>query len=194
MSELAITKENLPSKNSAIFGVLWVIALGLPMFLWLNHTGNPFEYFKYSAPAGQITYLFSRLFGLYAFSLLIMQVILMLAKRVGYFHNWKICGHRNLGIITLGLAALHAVLFVLAKSLRAGYFSYEVLIPSFSDGYYKAAVSLGVISSVFIVCSIISGVCKQKRKRSLYWFGTTHYIGYVVVISTFTHLVLIGSD
>jgi DMSO/TMAO reductase YedYZ heme-binding membrane subunit len=193
MSEAVLGKNHTINRSRMLFWLLWVVALSLPMLLWLNHTGNPLDYLKYNAPAGQLPYLLSKLFGLYAFSFLLLQIVLMVMKKSGHLHVWNINLHRNLGLTIFSLILLHAGLFITAKSSRGGNFAYETLIPIFTGGYYKLAVSLGIVSLFLASITVASGMFLKysvKKSRS----KTTHKFALVLVPLTLIHFLWIGSD
>lgn len=145
------------SMRTALFTLLVVGVC----FILLQIIGNPSVYFQYDIPKGQFLYVLSKTSGFCAVFLLGIQIVagvfsrkLRLAKT-----------HRLLGTVVFLMVCAHAVLFVTAVSMRSGHFVSGLLMPDFSNGFYNAMVSLGVLGFWGVVLLVLSGALRLKAKR-----------------------------
>jgi len=87
---------------------------------------------------------------------------------------------------------LHVFLFVLAASLRSGAIAYSILIPSFTSGFYKFAVSLGILAVILAFIVLAAGFYKSKARNNFArWL---HRAAYITVVLAFIHSYWIGSE
>lgn len=175
--------------------VLGLLAsLFLAILVWLDSVGNPFLYFIYPAPVGQFYFVWSKLFGLLAASVLVLQAILGLLTgmlnseeriRMARFHKLN-------GKIFVGVLGLHIGLFLLAASLRSGHFATKVLVLDFSS-YYSGRISLGLVAVLVIACALL-------LPKLLYRFlpasvsRVVHFMGVAAIPVVAVHAFSVGSE
>lgn len=158
-------------------GVLWgvlIVLLLVPMALWFYAVGNPADYFAPGVPAGQFLYVLSKLFGLLGIACLGLQFTLMLARpdANSIKRLWSVSSHRMFGILTLMMIVAHVALFVTAASLRSSHFAWTILTLRWSNGYYDAMVSVGVVAvSLLLAISVLGAKSGRahSRLRYKYW-------------------------
>ena len=181
----ATTQRRLPISLDSIYVV--AILASLPGIVWLVNVGDIGAYFTHHVPRGQLLYLFSKLFGLYAYFLMALQVVVGMQGRASrYFVH-----HPKIGLLITISVVTHLSLFVIAASLRAGYPALDNFILAFNQGYYKSAVSLGVIAAYGMVPVIIAGVWLRKHIRL---FRFLHRLAYLVTGLGWLHSFSIGTE
>jgi predicted ferric reductase len=165
----------------------------IPAGFWLQSLDSFAIYTDYETPPGQILYIFSKLMGLYAVFLLWLQILLGLGRKMpnGQRPGISMTLHRNLGIATFAALVLHAALFVLAVSVRKEYFVYGLLLPVFNDGFYRLAVTLGILALYGLIFTLIAGVLRKQGKKWAVWM---HRISLVAFALTLVHCLLIGTE
>ncbi|MBL1275070.1 MAG: ferric reductase-like transmembrane domain-containing protein [Ectothiorhodospiraceae bacterium] len=164
----------------------------LPFTLW-HFTSDVVSYFRYGAPAGQLWYVFSKLFALYAVLLLWYQGLSTLLKDTHYstlFSTWGFLRHRIIGCLTLLLIVSHIVCFVTAVSLRKETFAWGLLLPDFQD-FYHMAISIGLFG-FFTLLIAISAALLRERFPSVW--KMTHRSMILVVGLGLVHGYLIGTE
>jgi len=117
---LRLFQPSLSFSYNHIGRLLWPMIFIFPFALW-QFTSDVFSYFSYGAPTGQLWYVFSKLFALYAILLLWYQALSTLLKDSLYtrlFPSWSFLRHRTVGSVTLAVVVLHIACFVIAVSLR----------------------------------------------------------------------------
>jgi uncharacterized membrane protein YkvI len=185
-----------PKQRSYPAAVQWAViaALCLPGVTWLSTTGNIADYWRYDVPPGQVIYVLSKLAALYAFVVFWMQLIYGLLGPAGRTRLRIERGHAfhvNLGSTVIALVALHAALFVLGASVRTHTFASQYLTPSFASGYYRTAITLGIIAAVLVVIAVFCASARRLWRRV--W-----RLGHWAVIPAFAlasvHSLLIGSE
>ena len=156
-----------------------------PVANMIQSSTGVIDLFRYDAPKGQLFYIFSKIFAICSFILLFWQLLLGLLKMTGRRL------HIILGSLLFSLILLHVIAFVLAVSLRGGSFAFHILLPDFFSGYYKSAVSLGVVALLLLFISIYSGALRSKVSR--HWLRGHHlvFITYMLVVA---HAFMIGSE
>ena len=172
--------------------LLWSALFLLPFVLW-NLTSDVLNYFRYGAPTGQIWYVFSKLFGLYAAVLLWYQAISTLLKNTSYtnlLRQWTFLRHRILGSLTLLAVIMHIVCFVTAVSLRKGTIAWGLLLPDFRD-FYHIAITIGLTG--FIISLVAIAAVVFKRRLPKVW-RVIHRGMIMVVILGLIHGYLIGTE
>jgi DMSO/TMAO reductase YedYZ heme-binding membrane subunit len=97
----------------------------------------------------------------------------------------------RLGLVAIALMALHAGLFVLGATLRAGIFASQYLTPSFSSGYYRAVITVGLAALVLVVIGAISAAARWRMRRI---WRVGHWAVFVAFGLGFIHSLLIGSE
>ncbi len=162
-----------------------VLLILLPLAAWLPVTGDPLLYFTAEVPPGQGVYVLSKLAGLYAITVLGLQMV------IGLLANKRVrATHKQLGILLVITTLLHVGLFVIAASLRAGTITYSMLWPTFATGYYQQSLSLGVIALVLMGIVVMAG-CYRFRHGSLV---LVHRLSVFICGLAFVHSFWIGSE
>ncbi|WP_444902550.1 ferric reductase-like transmembrane domain-containing protein [Microbulbifer sp. SSSA007] len=171
------------------------IAIGIPLITWWSSVGNPTDYFATLLPPGQKLYVFSKLAGLVAISLLGLQCLLALAKRLscraGTLSFWNIRFHKVLGVLTFSLILLHASLFFAAVSVRTEAPAWGLLLPKFTHGYYSQQVSLGLIAFGLLCLNVFAG-WKLASGKGKWRIGHTLWV--VILPLAFIHALSIGTE
>jgi predicted ferric reductase len=176
---------------------LAVLVLGLmmmPVLIWWESVGDITIYLEYETPPGQVSYIFSKLAGLYAIMLLWLQVVLALTKGTPAGRTlsfWNLRFHRYLGIGAFAFILMHAALFLTAVSVRKGHLAYGVLLPKFGEGFYAFAVALGVLALYGSIMVVIAGYLRTRGVRTAKWL---HRISLAAVAAALVHCLLIGTE
>jgi len=165
----------------------------LPSVIWAQSIDNFSIYYEYDTPPGQVVYIFSKLAGLYAVFLLWLQVLLGLMRHTSYWpgRNISIKFHRNLGITAFSALILHAALFVTAVSIRKNTFVYDLLLPVFDHGFYRIAVTLGILALYGLIIVVIAGFLRKQGNKKAVW---VHRISLIALTLTLIHCLLIGTE
>lgn len=174
--------------------VILAVVLSLPAITWISTTGDIANYWRYDVPAGQVVYILSKLTALYAFVAFWLQLMYGLLgsdgrKRLGIERGHFF--HVRLGAVAMGLMMLHAGLFVLGATMRTHTFASQYLTPSFSSGYYREIITLGIVALVFVVSGVASAAA--RRLVNGIW-RLAHWLVVVAFGLGFVHSLLIGSE
>lgn len=171
---------------------LWPIIFVLPLALW-NFTTDVVSYFLYGAPIGQIWYIFSKLFGLYAALLLWYQAVSTLLKNTHYsavFPQWTFLRHRVLGSLTFLTIVMHIICFVIAVSLRKESIAWGLLLPDFRD-FYHSAITIGLFGFLVTLVAIAAAMLRGRFPR----FWKLVHRGMIIAVSLgLVHGYLIGTE
>ncbi|HFD31674.1 MAG TPA: hypothetical protein ENJ28_03010 [Gammaproteobacteria bacterium] len=147
--------------------------------------GNFTELTRTYAPAGQTSYLFSKIMAIFVYVLMWWQIMLGLVNKVNTKH------HILLGLSVFSLILMHVLLFISAVSIRQGELKLGMLLPDFTSDYYKSGLSFGVMALFFIVIATFTGVFRKKL-QSFWKLG--HSLVYITFALATTHGLMIGSD
>jgi len=172
--------------------LLWPSIFILPFTLW-HFTSDVLNYFRYGAPTGQIWYVFSKLFGLYAVLLLWYQALSTLLKNTLYasvLPRWTFLRHRTLGSLTLLAVMIHIACFVTAVSLRKESVAWGLLLPDFRD-FYHTAITVGLFG--FLISLVAITAAFLRRRLPMIW-QTIHRGMVAVVMLGLVHGYLIGTE
>jgi len=148
---------------------------------------QPLDYFRYQVPAGQLAYVFSKVMGFSAIFLMGVQLILGLLGWPSRNFVW----HKRIGFTVFLAVFLHVALFTTAVSMRTEQIVLGVLVPSFVDGFYKAMVSLGVLSFWGVMLVMIAGVLRSK---GAHWARWVHYLSFPIFFLAAIHSLQIGTE
>ena len=192
----AVRSARPPLRGNAIpalWPMLCIAAWAVPLSRWLYHTGNPFDYLLYNAPAGQIPYILSRLCALLALGLLMLQFAGMLLGKAGLMRRPSLRQHIRLGVLTVLAAIAHALLFTAAKSLRGGHIAWGTLVPQFDHGYYAAMVSVGILAlALMLLVPLFGRMRLSERAPGVARWG--HRLSFVVAALVLIHCFAVGSE
>lgn len=170
-----------------------VALLALPALAWFLSVGDIRDYFLPSVPTGQVFYIFSKLTGLLALSLITLQISLMVGRRVRFVRvsrRWNLSRHRWLGVATMLMVFAHVALFISATTLRAEHLTWHLLLPRFQSGFYDQMVSLGALGFFLILLIGWFGrFAYRSHARMLHRFFVA-----VMIVLVMVHSYAIGSE
>jgi predicted ferric reductase len=170
------------------------VVLVAPVATWLSSVGNPVDYFQSALPPGQALYALSKLAGLLAFSLLWLQGLLALARRVlfmGGLPPVSYGAHRGLGLALVATVLLHFGLFFSAASIRAGSPAWGLWVPHLTGGSYEFHVSLGLVALWLLLVGVLAGW--RSRRGGKRW-RMAHQVWLLAFMLVFLHGFGIGSE
>jgi len=170
----------------------WLVIFALPLCLWYLAT-DVYSYARYGAPAGQIWYIFSKLFGLYGVLFLWCQGLCVLLKETSYaavLPQWVSLHHRTLGGLTLLVIVSHVACFIAAVSLRKEAIAWELLLPDFRD-FYHTAITIGLFGFFAALLAVFAVMFKKRFSNA---WKMIHRGLLVVVASSLVHGFLIGTE
>ena len=173
---------------------IFAAVLCIPITVWLVSVGNPIEYLAHALPPGQALYVSAKLTGLLALCTFWIQCMLGLARRapvLGSIPPASPLLHRCLGSLTLLLAMAHVALFFAAASLRAGSPAWNLFWPNFTQGYFNAFVSVGLIAMWCLLLGVFAGWRASKGDRG---WRRVHMIWFGAFALVFLHAYTIGSE
>ena len=181
-------------KTRAIWAGLLLICCA-PLIVWMASVNDPMSYARLNGlPPGQQLYLIAKFAGLSAFFLFWLQCMLALARYAPIVAGFPVSDlrlHRRLGAATALLILAHVALFIVAASLRTGHASWDLLLPSFTHGYYKSNVGLGAIA-FWIVCLMLFAGWRISRGQQRW--KALHMLWPVVFGLGFLHAFAIGTE
>ena len=191
-AEITAMQNNiLPSNFDKL---IWLMILLLPLAAWLGMEGNPLVYWQYEVPDGQLVYVFSKLFGLYALLFLWLQTAWALLKDTdwaGCFPAWRAGIHQLLGLSVAAVIVCHATFFVAGVSLRQQAIAWNLLLPVFDHGYYRFMLSLGIVALGLLPVVIAAGFALRRNKRQ---WKLLHWLAPLMFALAFVHGLFIGSE
>lgn len=193
-SPVGIGNDQNKSIWGYLLGILLVVILSAPGIAWILSVGDVTLYWRYDVPAGQFPYVLSKLFGLYAFMLLAMQMIygaLGADLRSQLSVEMGNAFHRKLGIAVLLLIIAHVACFLVGPTLRVGHFPIQYLTPEFSAGYYRSRITLGIFSLILIVVAVIGILIRTWSNFVGKWM---HRLVFVSIVLGALHGFSIGSE
>jgi hypothetical protein len=144
--------------NVAPWGLLLLVWGCLALVWWIS-MGHLHQDGRHFAPAGQALFLYAKLTGLAALALLLLQWLYAVWKPL-LPATWQLspAGHRYWGgLLALSIMA-HVSLFFTAVWLRQQYLPWALLVPDFSQGYYKTGLSLGVLALIGLMVTLYLGI------------------------------------
>lgn len=180
------------NNSSSYRAAWWVYGLvafyGLmPLIIWLRSIESLVDYFQYTLPPGQLSYVLSKLMGFYALSVLSIQVVLGLSLPRTRWHRL----HLYTGLCSFGAVMLHASLFIYAASVRSGHLATQLFLPRFFEGYYEFGVSLGIAGFWVVLIVVLAGACRLYGISGSRW---PHYLALPMFVVVYSHSLLIGSE
>ncbi len=165
---------------------LFLVFSTIPFIVWAISVGNLLDFFVLKYPPGQFIYLFSKLLGLYAFYFMTLQLILGLQGRRSQYFTY----HPLVGAATALTVIGHFTTFIWAASLRTNHLVIDTLVPTFSHGFYKSAISYGAIAGYVLSIVIVAGILQRKW----HFFKMLHKLAWVVAILGWVHSFAIGTE
>lgn len=168
--------------------VIGVVAL-LPLVLWYRHSGALTPYLSGHYPAGQLPYVLSKLFGLYALVFIHIQIIWVLLNHLRGLMGRR--AHSVLGFAIACLALSHYVLFILATSLRQGQFASGLLWLSFRD-FYHTYLSIGLLCLIALAVVVVAGLKRAEKQTNIGKWCHRLYGG--MIVGVYLHSMSVGSE
>ena len=137
-------------------------------------------------PAGQHSYVSSKMFGLIAIGLAGIQLIL------GYTISRATARlHMLIGSALVIAALLHSGLFLNAVYLRTGNLPLHNLIPTSDGAYYHTGLMFGALAFWLLLMFAMTG---YAAKQHMAFAKGMHRLGVLVFIFAATHALMIGSE
>ena len=172
------------------------LLLLLPLTAWLSTHNNLMDYLSHETPPGQVLYVLSKLFGLYALLTVWLHIAWALLGKTplaGILPQWSATRHRNMAFVSLALMTLHAGLFIAAVSSRKGGMAWELLLPVFDHGHYRLMLSLGIIGLWLLPLIALAGTAlvRNATSRKLHWL---HHLAIPFLVLVYIHGLYIGSE
>jgi DMSO/TMAO reductase YedYZ heme-binding membrane subunit len=173
-------------------GVLTAIALSITLSAWAYGSGDLWSYFGNDVPEGQLVYVLSKAFALAGIVLLWIQLLvgLLIASRGTVAPHISLQWHQQIGTVVLILLLLHWGAFVTGVSMRLDHFARDYVTPTFSHGYYRTIVSLGMLSIIAMVLATLAALVRRHFK---YW-RVVHTFAAIGGVGGAIHSWLIGSE
>lgn len=172
-----------------LLGLAWSV-LGL---VWWFSVGSPQLEWRYFAPAGQSLYVYSKLVGLGAAMLLLLQWLYALWKPVmPPALQLRSSVHKIWGsLIAIGIL-VHVGLFFVGVWIRQAHVPWALLVPDFSHGYYKSGLSLGLLAVLGMLVTIYLGLGLSHRphRRLKSW----HRWASISLAPALVHGAMVGSE
>jgi predicted ferric reductase len=182
--------------TKAFLHLLMATALLLPGVVFLSNTGDLTYYLRRPAPPGQLPYVLSRLFGLYALALIWLQVLLGalrpdLERSLGYHKLVRL--HTTLGVATLAVLLGHVALFQTGVAMRSGHFPAPNLVPNYFTHYYASRIALGATALYLaLAAGLAAGLRRQRWMRHIW--RKLHALNYLAFALAAWHGLAIGSE
>jgi predicted ferric reductase len=188
---------NLSSRKAILRTLSWVmcgLTFAIPPLTWWISNGGPLAYATHNVPPGQSLFVASKLFALMALSLFWLQCMTALSRKTpalrGFFELTR-RQHIVLGCVTAGVVLLHVGLFMTASTLRTHHAAWDLLVPTFVQGFYKTNISLGAIAFWLLLLALLAGVLRLRRSAIWPWVHRTIFIVFAL---GFLHGISIGSE
>lgn len=152
------------------------------------------SYFEPEVPRGQVLYLFSKFAGLLGITLLWIQSLygLLGARlRMSLGIDRGASFHRTFGALVLITLLLHWALFISGVTARTGHFPWQYVIPSFTHGFYRACVSVGICAFALVVLGASFAIGRSLLRSAWRW---GHWLATAGLAAASVHGLLIGSE
>lgn len=174
------------------FGVLNVVILLAPGLILVALSGVA-VFGADSAPPGQILYRFAKVSGLLAGYLLCLQVVAGIANTMGLSRIWPWGrkGHILVFAVLTVLLFCHVGFYLAAVNVRTGSLPAHLLLPDFSQGYYRTSLSLGVIA---LACFVITALAGWRSLKGSRFARRMHISAYAAFLLVGVHSTNIGSE
>lgn len=185
------------SRRTVLRLLSWVICgltFVIPPLTWWISNGGPFAYLTHNVPPGQSLFVASKLCALMALSLFWLQCMTALSRKTpalrGFF-EFSRRQHVVLGFSAAAVVVLHVGLFMTASALRTQHAAWDLLVPTFVQGFYKTNISFGAIAFWLLLLALVAGLFRLRRTAVWSW---VHRTVLVVFALGFLHGISIGSE
>ena len=171
-----------------------VITFGMAIGVWWVATGNPLSYFAATVPPGQTLYVLSKLFGLLGITMLWFQAMCALARFTPALRGFPTLqgrAHIGFGVATVAIVVAHLALFISASTIRTQHAAFDLLLPTFEHGYYRAMVGVGAIAFWILITAAIAGAWRLRGGSIGRWL---HRLVFLVMLAGFIHGMTVGSE
>jgi predicted ferric reductase len=178
--------------SPAHLALLLAVGLSLTLSAWAYGSGDLWSYFDESVPEGQLVYVISKACALTGVVLVWIQILagLTIASRGTVAPHIPLQWHQQIGVAVLVMLLLHWATFVAGVSMRVDHFAVDYVTPTFSHGFYRTIVSLGMLS---LIAMLIASAAALLRKRFKYW-RAVHALASIGAVGGAIHSWLIGSE
>ena len=178
--------------STAHLALLLAIGLSLTLSAWAYGSGDLWSYLDDSVPEGQLVYVISKACALSGVVLVWIQILagLTIASRGTVAPHISVQWHQQIGVAVLVMLLLHWATFVTGVSMRLDHFATDYITPTFSHGFYRTIVSLGMLS---LIAMLIASAAALLRKRFKYW-RAVHVLASIGAVGGAIHSWLIGSE
>lgn len=186
--------SSVSSRRRILANAVCAITFAMAVVVWLDATGNPVAYFAGTVPPGQTLYVFSKLCALLGVVMLWFQAMSTLARSTPALMGFPILDRRShaiFGLATFALLLTHLMLFIAASSIRTGHTAFDLLLPTFEHGYYRAMVGLGAIAAWLLAAAMFAGWRRLRGSKAATWF---HRIAFAAMGLGLVHGMTVGSE
>ncbi len=183
----------LSARPALVFVAAAAVAIVVPAGAWMASVGDVGEYFRYRMPPGQTLYIFSKLAGLTAASLLTTQIVLVLLKDVPGL-AWSARQHAAFGLLAVAVLLAHVGLFIAAASVRSGSVEAGLLLPAFGHDAYRTGLSFGSLGLMVLAVVVPLGAVVRRAPKNRTVIKNTHRCGVAAVGLGILHALVVGSE
>lgn len=170
-------------------------AIGIPLAVHFAVDGPPWQYLGTHFPPGESGYAMMRPAGHLAFGLLFLQILVggnaeALAARLAWPNLVRF--HRRMGLFTILLAAMHPLLFLGGRTLRARHFAWQTLLPNPFENYWERMNFVGALTLYTIALAVAAALLAPRLGPR--WWRRIHALNYAAFFLAFWHSSAIGSE
>lgn len=164
----------------------------VPIFIWRQQTGDLSIYFDGTAPPGQLPYIFSKLMGMLALTIIAVQVIISLCQFLQIITVWWL-GRTHLwfGVAVVIFSLSHLLLFFTAVTLRQESVAVSLFFPDFRD-FYHTHLSFGLLGLWLLI--VVAVIGRLRKKQRFFWLAKYHRIYWVAIVLIYFHALAVGSE
>lgn len=175
--------------------LVYTVALLIPGYTFFIATpGNLQALFSQSST--NVFFTLFRLFGLYAFVFVWVQVMLgsFMPLFIGIFGSKALKFHISQGIFVLLFAFLHPIIFYLASFLATPEIPFwDALAHYFGVTGLPLYPYLGPVALTLMVITVITAKLRARPLLRKHW-RIIHFLNYLVFLFSFLHSYNVGSD
>ncbi len=167
--------------------LIFMVAIALPAFVFFHSRGG-LQVVTSTRTLPSFAYTIFPLFGLYAFTLVWIQV--MLGSNMDFLrrvYSWIERFHRTEGVFVFLFAWTHPMLLLIGVGLKS-YFPPVYVSPRLVPFVY-----LGYLQFFLINLTVVTALLRRTAFMKKYW-RKLHVINYVTFFSIWTHSWFLGTD
>lgn len=173
--------------------LVYLLVLLIPWWVFLQNTGTDPDVL-FTPQSGM------RFFGLYALSLIWVQIILgsFMKEWIAIFGPKTLRFHIAEGIFALLLVFTHRAMslvyeFSLNPMATVGELLIDLRIPGYEEPLAQPAVFLGTTALYLLILTAVTAYFRHKDFLVRYW-RRIHYLNYLIFFLALTHSLTLGSD